>query len=153
MLDKKTFKSIVKNTPLVSIDLCLVYKDQILLCKRNNKPLKDSWFTPGGRVYKNEFWHECLIRVAETELGLKVNDIDEFKLMGLWDHFYSDSIFGDSISTHYLNLPHYIVFDEKPILKLDQQHDKMKWYDISKVAIDNNFHEYIRNYALWLKQL
>ena len=51
MLDAHTFKTVIGNAPLVSIDFCLVCEGQILLGKRNNEPLKGEWFTPGGRIY------------------------------------------------------------------------------------------------------
>jgi colanic acid biosynthesis protein WcaH len=40
MLEKEVFKTVVKNTPLVSIDLCIVWDGKILLGKRQNDPLK-----------------------------------------------------------------------------------------------------------------
>ena len=40
MLDAQTFKTVIENTPLVSIDLCLVCDGQVLLGKRTNDPLK-----------------------------------------------------------------------------------------------------------------
>jgi colanic acid biosynthesis protein WcaH len=52
MLDSKNFKIIIENTPLVSIDLCIVCDSQILLGKRENEPLKGVWFTPGGPDFK-----------------------------------------------------------------------------------------------------
>ena len=48
MLNSDTFNLVVKNTPLVSIDLCIICNGQILLGLRNNAPLKGVWFTPGG---------------------------------------------------------------------------------------------------------
>ena len=91
MLDPQTFKTIIENTPLVSIDLCLVSNSQILLGKRNNEPLKGEWFTPGGRIYKNETWKDALIRIIKTELGLIHLTVEDFSLMGIWDHFYKNS--------------------------------------------------------------
>ena len=44
MLDAKTFRTVIENTPLVSIDLCLVCDGQVLLGKRTNEPLKGEWF-------------------------------------------------------------------------------------------------------------
>ena len=70
MLEKEVFKTIVKNTPLVSIDLCIVCDGKILLGKRKNDPLKGLFFTPGGSVLKNEPHVDCLKRVAKSELGL-----------------------------------------------------------------------------------
>ena len=78
MLDVQTFKAVIENTPLVSIDLCLICNGQILLGKRRNEPLKGTWFTPGGRIHKNETWQDALLRVAEVELGLSGIAVDDF---------------------------------------------------------------------------
>ena len=53
-----------------SICLCLVCNRQILLGMRNNEPLEGCWFSPGGRIYKNESWQKALLRIIKGELGL-----------------------------------------------------------------------------------
>ena len=83
MLDTKTFKTVIENTPLVSIDLCLVCDGQVLLGKRANEPLKGEWFTPGGRIHKNETWQHALLRSVEVELGLSDIAVEDFALMGM----------------------------------------------------------------------
>ena len=150
MLDPKIFKTIVEHTPLVSIDLCLVCRGEILLGKRNNEPLKGWWFTPGGRIHKNETWQNGLRRIALSELGLPVEDIDGFTLMGVWDHFYPNSVVDQEISTHYLNLPRYACFETRPEIVADDQHAEFEWFDLSVVSNDEKFHPYMRNYASWL---
>ena len=91
MLDAHTFNIVIENMPLVSIDLCLVCDGQLLLGKRNNQPVKGEWFTPGGRIYKNETWQDALLRIVEVELGLSRIAVEDFALMGMWDHFYNNS--------------------------------------------------------------
>lgn len=54
MLKLSKFKLLVENTLLVSTVFCFISKDQILIDKRNNEPLKDEWFTPGEQIYKTE---------------------------------------------------------------------------------------------------
>ena len=110
MLDVQTFKTVVENTPLVSIDLYLVCDGQVLLGKRNNDPLKGEWFTPGGRIYKNETWQGTLLRIAEAELGLSGIVAEGFFLMGIWNHFYDNSALDQKTTTHYVKLPHYAEF-------------------------------------------
>jgi colanic acid biosynthesis protein WcaH len=150
MLDVQTFKAVIENTPLVSIDLCLVCNGQILLGKRRNDPLKRRWFTPGGRIHKNETWQDALLRVAEAELGLIGIAVEDFALMGVWDHFYKNSALDQNTSTHYVNLPHYVRFQSKPQITLDDQHGDFKWFDLAVVSSDEKFHAYVRNYASWL---
>ena len=152
MLDAKTFKTVIKNTPLVSIDLCLVYDGQLLLGKRTNEPLKGEWFTPGGRIHKNETWKDALLRIAEVELGLRGISVEGFSLMGMWDHFYNNSAVDRDLSTHYVNLPHYVRFKSKPEITLDDQHGEFEWFDLSVVSNDEKFHPYMRNYAGWLSK-
>ena len=150
MLDAKIFKTVIENTPLVSIDLCLVFNGQILLGKRSNDPLKGIWFTPGGRIHKNETWQGALLRIAEVELCLSSIEVEGFTLMGMWDHFYKNSALDQNTSTHYVNLPHYVWFQSKPQITLDDQHGEFKWFDLAVVSSDEKFHSYMRNYASWL---
>jgi colanic acid biosynthesis protein WcaH len=150
MLDAHTFKTVIENTPLVSIDLCLVCDGQVLLGKRTNEPLKSEWFTPGGRIHKNETWQNASLRIIKAELGLSYIAVENFSLMGVWDHFYNNSVIDQGISTHYVNLPHYVLFKSKPEIILDDQHDEFEWFDLSVVADDEKFHPYMRNYAIWL---
>jgi colanic acid biosynthesis protein WcaH len=150
MLDVQTFKAVIENTPLVSIDLCLICNGQILLGKRRNEPLKGRWFTPGGRIHKNETWQDALLRIAEVELGLSDIAVEDFALMGMWDHFYSNSALDQNTSTHYVNLPHYAGLTTRPQITLDDQHGEFKWFDLSVVSNDEKFHLYMRNYAGWL---
>uniref|UniRef100_UPI0040479579 NUDIX domain-containing protein n=1 Tax=Flavobacterium sp. TaxID=239 RepID=UPI0040479579 len=150
MLDVRTFSTIVKNAPLISLDLCLVCEGKILLCMRENEPLKGQWFTPGGRIHKNETWQRALLRIAQTELGLRNNNIEDFVLMGIWDHFYSNSIFAESTSTHYVNLPHFACFKTMPLIVLDDQHAKFDWLELELVSNSKVVHPYVQNYAKWL---
>ena len=150
MLAAKTFKTVIENTPLVSIDLCLICNGQILLGKRRNEPLKGIWFTPGGRIHKNETWQDALLRIAEVELGLGDTAVESFSLMCVWDHFYNNSALDQNTSTHYVNLPHYAEFKSRPDITLDDQHGDFKWFDLAVVSSDEKFHPYIRNYASWL---
>tara|TARA_B100000780_G_C21126955_1_gene457756 strand:- start:17960 stop:18448 length:489 start_codon:yes stop_codon:yes gene_type:complete len=150
MLELQTFKTIIEHTPLVSIDICLVSDNQMLMCKRNFNPLKGEWFTPGGRIYKNETWQNALIRIVNVELGMKQIDVNNFLFLGVWDHLYENSFFDESISTHYVNLPHYSNFRSKPYVILDNQHSEFKWVNLSEIVDDKSFHSYMRNYSLAL---
>lgn len=134
----------------MSIDLCLVCNGQILLGRRTNEPLKGRWFTPVGRIHKNESWQAALQRIALAELCLSVGDGGHFELMGTWDHFYPNSGCDEKISTHYVNLPHFSPFKSKPAISGDDQHHNLDWFDLDKVVSDEGFHEYVRDYANYL---
>ncbi len=112
--------------------------------------MKGVWFTPGSRILKNEAYFDCLRGIVWSELGLINEYANQARFMGIWDHFYDNSAFSEIVSTHYVHLSHYICFQKKPNLISDQQHIEMLWFDLSEVAQDSNFHEYMRACASWL---
>ena len=69
--------------------------------------------------------------------------------MGVWDHFYENSVLDRSISTHYvsssLSLP-----ERKAKIMRDEQHDDLAWFDLEEIENNENFHKYMRSYATWL---
>ena len=148
-LPRAVFSNIIEYAPLISIDFCIVHKDKILLGKRNNPPAKNFYFTPGGRIYKNEPWQVAMQRIAKTELGLciKVND---FQLMGMWDHFYTDSIIDENISTHYVNTPYYFELSTLPDFSIDSQHSELSWFELSSCQSNDMIHPYTQNYVQWI---
>ena len=70
--------------------------------------------------------------------------------MGVWDHFYANSVMNENVSTHDVNLPHYFLLTERPKLSIDQQHVDLSWFDLDDVAGSDSFHKYLRKYASWL---
>ena len=147
------FANAVNALPLVSVDLVVVNPiGQILLGLRRNAPARHWWFTPGGRVRKNEPFSACLLRVALSELALQEQDVGGAQLMGAWDHLYEDSAFSPEVSTHYVNLPH--VLQLKHPLDLAalpaDQHSGWRWQDAKDAAVASDVHPYVRVYAQWL---
>ncbi|MGB9953261.1 GDP-mannose mannosyl hydrolase [Haloarcula marismortui] len=114
---------IVKNVPLVSVDLVVEYDGGILLGKRENEPAKGEWFVPGGTVLKNETRTEAAHRVAEEELGESVV-IDE--CLGTYEHFYDTSEIGSVDSKHYVATAYrcHLEYDE-PNFSGDDQHSSL----------------------------
>ena len=69
-----------------------ICKPKLLLGRRINAQARGWWFTPGGRIRKNEALVQALQRVAREELGLAPDFCGQLlgkaRLMGAWDHFY-----------------------------------------------------------------
>lgn len=146
-LDTKTFTTIVDNTPLISIDL-IVKNDsgKVLLGKRLNAPAKGYWFTPGGRIYKNESMANAFVRIARDELGIEVT-IEQASFIGTFEHFYEDSIFGDHISTHYVVLAYTISLPTthcSPTTNI--QHADYRWQAIESLLTDPEVHTHVKWY-------
>ena len=144
-LEKELFSSIVENAPLISIDL--IIKDgsgNILLGKRVNKPAKNSWFVPGGRIYKDETIDLAFNRITKDEIG-KAYDISNTKFKGVYQHFYDDNVFNDNFSTHYIVLAYELVIKEE--LSLDTiQHEKYKWFTQDKLLTSKEVYSYVKDY-------
>ena len=141
-VNDKIFKCIVENTPLVSIDFLIKKENKYLLGKRVNEPAKGYFFTIGGRIFKNETIKEAQKRILKEELNL---DIDrEFQFLGVFEHFYKTSIFGDSISTHYINLAFLLnlPFEIRELPKV--QHNEYKYFTKDEILDSDEVHEYVK---------
>jgi colanic acid biosynthesis protein WcaH len=146
-LDKELFSTVIKSTPLVSIDLVVKNKQgQTLLGQRLNRPAKGFWFVPGGRILKDEALAAAFKRLTTEELGEEFN-IEQASLLGPYDHFYDDNVFGDEFSTHYVAIAYVLVIDhELSHLPVDIQHGKYQWFDIATLADNEQVHINTKNY-------
>lgn len=141
-LDTTTFKSVLENAPLFSIDLVLMNPEQeVLLGYRKNPPAQGHWFVPGGRVFKNEALQDAFKRICLDELALGFSMSDGIPL-GIYDHFYDDSIFGEGTSTHYINAPYLLRVENEPASLPHSQHDDYRWVHIDELERDPAVHKY-----------
>ena len=139
-LDTENFKFIVKNTPLVSIDLIVQSNDdQFLLGKRTNRPARGFWFVPGGRVQKDETLDDAFIRLTRNELGIEIHrDVASF--MGVYEHMYSDNFSEDNFTTHYIVIAYKIVVDSNDISYPLEQHSSYTWMHRTDILSGSNIH-------------
>ena len=159
-LEQPTFSTVIASTPLVSIDLVVINANgQVLLGKRLNRPAKDFWFVPGGRILKNEPLAEAFKRLTRDELGQEFT-IDQATLLGPFDHFYTDNVFSDfsdsvfsgnvsatDNTTHYVAIAYYLKLDSQlDNLPLAIQHGGYKWFDVLSLMIDDNVHIHTKWY-------
>ena len=140
-LDGEIFKTVIENTPLVSVDLVVKQKGKILLGMRRNAPAKGFWFTPGGRVLKNERISEAIRRIAKLELGMEPTARPKF--IGVFEHLYEDGIF-EGVSTHYLNLAY-----ETDLPGLEslpgEQHSDYRWFGLNELTECAKVHPYVKD--------
>jgi|TARA_R110001583_G_scaffold179067_1_gene335563 colanic acid biosynthesis protein WcaH len=142
-LKKEDFRCLVQHGVLFSIDLVVRdNQNRILVGERINRPAQGYWFVPGGRVYKNESLTNAFERICLSELGQAFR-YQETMPLGLYDHFYDDSVFGDEITTHYINAPYLIELSETDTLNLpSEQHRHYRWVKIEDLACDDSIHRY-----------
>lgn len=147
-LEKNVFQTIIASTPLVSIDLIVRDRDgRVLLGKRNNRPAQGYWFVPGGRIHKGESISQAFRRLVFAELGVEM-DFSEARFNGLYDHFYSDSVFDASISTHYVvNAFEVVLSDDAYAFPVDQHHE-YRWFSESELLLDDAVHQHSKWYFM-----
>ncbi|MDH5436505.1 MAG: GDP-mannose mannosyl hydrolase [Gammaproteobacteria bacterium] len=146
MLKKDIFATIVKHTPLISIDLIVRNsEDKILVGYRNNEPARHFWFVPGGRINKNEKLDDAFARITEVELG-NVFLRSDANFKGVYQHMYDTNFSqqGD-FGTHYVVLAHMLdIGDYKPVS--DDQHEAYRWMSPEELLADDKVHEYTKDY-------
>jgi len=151
-LDKDTFTKVIASTPLIAIDLIIVNeKNEILLGKRLNQPAKGFWFVPGGRILKNEVLDNAFRRLTLSELGVE-KELKHAKLMGVFEHFYQESVYSDQASTHYVNVAHTIQINEKELtsLPIGEQHGHYQWHTMDYIKKSPEVHKYTKAYLPYL---
>ena len=143
-LDKNTFSTVIANTPLISIDLIVRdSEDKVLLGKRINKPAQNSWFVPGGRIYKNEKINDAFKRITEDEIGVEI-DLHSCIFKGIYQHFYDDNVFNDEFSTHYVVLAFELRLTNTPMT--NEQHENYKWFDENELLENDDVYFYVKDY-------
>ncbi|MET6759719.1 GDP-mannose mannosyl hydrolase [Pseudoalteromonas sp. NCIMB_1079] len=141
-LDKSTFTTVIDSTPLISIDLLIENSQgQFLLGLRNNKPAQCFWFVPGGRVQKNETLDAAFTRLGQQELGVTINR-SQALCLGPFEHFYTDSVFGDEVSTHYIVLGYKIVLDIDLNTLPAEQHHQYRWFTREEMINRDDVHKH-----------
>jgi len=85
-LTESKILAIIQHTPLIAIDLIIKNKNgEVLLGLRKNQPAKDFWFTPGGRIRKNELITQAFSRIIYDELGI-IAQIDIANFIRVFEH-------------------------------------------------------------------
>lgn len=144
-LEKKTFSTVLESTPLVSIDLAIKNENnEYLLGERINRPAKGFWFVPGGRILKNETLKAAFERLTLAEIG-KCYSIESARLIGPYDHIYTDSVLGEHISTHYVAIAY--EFEVKKLGTLPtNQHSSYIWMTADQILSSENVHHNTKAY-------
>lgn len=142
-LKDDVFSTIILNTPLIAIDLIVKKDDKILLGKRVNEPAKGFWFTPGGRVRKDERLSDAFARITKAEIGREVSIADS-KFIGYYEHLYDNNVYNNKYSTHYVVLAHEIIIDFEVLM--DSQHEEFIWMTEKEIIDNESVHFYTKNY-------
>jgi colanic acid biosynthesis protein WcaH len=146
-LGDENFAFIVRNTPLVAIDIIIEDPDhRMLLGRRNNEPAKGYYFVPGGAIRKNEMIQGAFARILKAETGLHAS-IGGAKFIGVFEHFYDTNRFDDpEYGTHYVVLAYELRLTERPSVRLDSQHSDIRWLSGAEILSASDVHPNAKAY-------
>lgn len=135
-IPKKTYQKIHDSVPIACIDVAIVNKNRVLLCKRTNKPAQGQFWFPGGRVYKGETLAEAVSRKTLQETGL---NIKRSKKIGVEETMFEDGPFGSPTHTINVLFRADTKFDQ---IQNDSQHNEYMWADLKTKGL----HPYVKKY-------
>jgi len=153
-LDEKLFRTIVKNTPLISIDLVIINKEnKMLVGFRCNNPGKGFWFVPGGRIFKGEKITSAFERISIKELDYNLT-IQDSLFIGFFEHFYENNTFDEEFGTHYISLAFCIRLNNLDLMSLPlNEHQKYQWCNEGTQFSKSKLHDYSLSYLKSIREI
>ena len=127
-IEEELYLKIRGVMPIPVVDAITTHKEKLLLMLRNNPPLKDVWWVPGGRIMRGEFLEEAVLRKLREETGLEGRII---RKVGVINHIFSE--------VHIISI-FFNVEAEDDKVQLDEEHRAYKW--VSKLP--KNSHPYLK---------
>jgi colanic acid biosynthesis protein WcaH len=146
-LERSKFRDVVKNTPLVSMDLIVRnHNNEVLLGLRRNGPAKNMWFVPGGRILKGEKMDSAFQRITRDELGIAL-DRGIARFLGPHEHFYAEN-FADEpgFGTHYVVLAYETELPAGHQELPTKQHSDYRWISEAELLGSDEVHPYTKEY-------
>lgn len=131
MIPQEQYNEIIKNIPIICVDVVIVHDNKVLLIKRSQKPCKDSWWIVGGRLFKDEQIASCAIRKAKEEVGLHCH-ISKF--LGVAETKFPE--------VHSVNFVYKLDVIGDPKVILDNTSSDYMWVGNTK---NLNLHTYVEN--------
>lgn len=127
IIPEQQYRQMLRVLPILCVDIIIVGPDgKYLLVKRRNEPLRDEWWTVGGRVLHGEKALDAAKRKLREEAGLG-NDAMEF--VGFYEGWFDCNAFEKGLY-HTVSLVYKTVFRDMPGTPvLDDQSSDWMWAD------------------------
>ncbi|MCK4781625.1 NUDIX domain-containing protein [Candidatus Parcubacteria bacterium] len=137
-IPENLYKKIIHNIPLCCIDIVVKMNNSFLLIKRTEEPVKNKWWSPGGRVLFNEKLETAVKRKLKDELNIK--RIKNIEFLGTQEMKFKKGDFGKPvfcISNVFL-----VEIDKKQAdnIQIDNTSSEFRWFN----SIPKNIHPYLK---------
>ncbi|MGP8234447.1 MAG: GDP-mannose mannosyl hydrolase [Limisphaerales bacterium] len=146
-LSAEEFETVVRLTPLVSIDLIVRSEEgTVLVGRRSNEPAKDFFFVPGGRIFKGETVKTAFRRITLTELGVEREEA-QARFLGVFDHHYAENFFEKpGFGTQYVVLAYELKMPKASVMLTPDQHNECAWKTEAEILSLPEAHENTKAY-------
>lgn len=125
-IKKELYIKILQHIPILCVDVIIKNKNKFLLLKRNNEPLKNFFYLPGGRVFKCENLHYSAIRKISEETGLKVLK-KQLDIVGIYQDTFNRNAFDDHERYNTVSIVFLIELISIENIRYDSQSTDFKW--------------------------
>lgn len=98
-LSKELFDEIYSKVPRLCVEVLINTEEGFILSKRLIPPCINMWHIPGGTVYFGEKLYEAAHRIADNELGVKINILG---IIGIANYLEIYEGIGHAIGTIFL---------------------------------------------------
>ena len=124
-------------------DVFINYKGGILLVKRDNLPVKNEFWSIGGRVKRGLLTEDSLREKVKEECGL---ELEEIQFLGSCRTYFATDPFGHGHGTDTLNVIYYA--KGKREINLDNLHSDsiIVTPEMYTSEFKNKLHPYVRDY-------
>jgi len=137
-IEEELYKKIIEKTTIATVDVVVFSKDlkKVILFKRENEPAKGIYYTPGGRIFKEEEAGECALRKLKEELGIDAKE-SELVFGGAIIERFRNCFFSQKMASSFMNMFFSYTLKDENELKLDSQHAEYKWFSVDDETIFN----------------
>ena len=129
----------MSSMPVVCVDALITNeKNEYLLVKRKNEPLKNKFWMVGGRLHKNELTKNGIKRKIKEETGIKKGVL---KYLGHFEEFFEKTEQKINTNFHSISFVYLFFVNSNVEVKLDSQSLEYKWFK----KLPKIFDQYINN--------
>ena len=90
-------------------------------------------------AHSQERLDDAFRRLVNEELGYQAERSDA-RLLDLYEHLYSDSLFGETPDTHYVVVAHHLRVRRADLCLPQEQHSDFRWWSKAEMAVADNVH-------------
>lgn len=145
-LPEARYADFLETMPQACVDLVVEHDGRVLLARRENEPAKGELFWPGSRLYKGETLGSAVDRIADEELGIAVDVVEQ---LGANAHFWEVSEEAEDVSRHTVVVVYRVTpADGDPDLRADDQHSEFRWVEAPPADANEYVHRYFERWDL-----